>query len=397
MTAKVLYLEPIGGIAGDMFLAAALDLGVPLEAIERPLRSLGLPGWRFERSRAERHAIVGTHLNVEIEHAHHGHDHDHHHHRPLSEIRSLIERAPELSPRAKERALAVFQRIGEAEATIHAVPIERIHFHEVGAVDSIVDICGAAVVLDLLGNPDVFSAPPPMGSGTIKTAHGMIPIPAPATLEILRGVPVRFEGTGELTTPTGAALLRTLAQVTPPPEMVVESVGFGVGSKEFPDRANVLRATLGTASQASTQGTFVVEANLDDCNPQLLGHLVETLLGLGALDAYVLPATMKKGRPGHLLGALAPADRRKAVVDAILRESTTLGVREYRVDRTVLDREFEEVSTRYGPVRVKLGLRNGRVLNAAPEYEDCVRRADEARVSVKAVWTAALAASRYLP
>ncbi len=213
----VLYLEPIGGIAGDMFLAAALDLGVSQQALEAALRGLSVPGWRRERSRAQRFSLTGTHLDVVVDEARHAHAH-----RGLAEIRGLIEGAKTLSPTARERALALFSAIGEAEAKVHGVSVEEIHFHEVGAVDSIVDVCGAAVALDLLGDPEVFCAPPPLGSGMGKVAHGPMPIPMPATLELLRDVPVRFEGVGELTTPTGAAIVKVLTQVARPPPMAVQ-------------------------------------------------------------------------------------------------------------------------------------------------------------------------------
>jgi uncharacterized protein (TIGR00299 family) protein len=389
MTDRILYLEPIGGIAGDMFLAAAIDLGVDPEAIARALSGLKLSGWKLQTRRDQRHDIGGTHLDVVIEERQHEHAH-----RGLAEIRAMIQSAETLSPSAKARALDVFQRLGEAEAKIHGVPVEQIHFHEVGAVDSIVDICGAAVALELLGNPKVYSAPPPLGSGTVKAAHGNIPIPAPATLELLRDLPVRFEGVGELTTPTGAALLKAFAQVGAPPELTIEKVGYGVGTKDFKDRANVLRASLGKAAHAGAEGTFVLEANLDDCSPQVLGALLETLLERGALDAWVLPAVMKKGRPGHLLSAIVPASHRASVTSALFAESTTLGVRSHRVERYTLDRRFEEVQTRYGTVRIKLGLENGVVVNAHPEFEDCRARALEAKVPVKEVLAEAAATYR---
>lgn len=416
MASKILYLEPVGGIAGNMFLAAAVDLGISPAAIERPLRGLGLTGWKLEVQQEERHAVHGLHLDVAVEQPDAGNGHSpggavseddrtegrnaskfRQTYHSLPEIRKMIRRAPELSPRVKERALAIFQRIGEAEATVRRVHLDEIDFVESGALGSIVDICGAALAIELLGDPEVVCAPPPLGSGTVKTADGAIPVPTPVTLELLRGVSVRFEGVGQLTTPTGAALVRVLARVGSPPPMVIERIGIGVGSKDFADRPNVLRASLGTSSEGTTETAFTIEASLGDCNPQLLGTLIETLLGLGALEAYVVAATMEGGRPGHLLTAVAPEAKRKAMVDAILRESTALAVREQRTERTVLEHEFEEVATSYGPVRVKLGLREGQVLNAAPEYGDCVRQARQSKVSVKAVWSAALAGSRYLP
>lgn len=382
---QVLYLEPVGGIAGDMFLALAVDLGVDPAAIEAALQGLQVPGWKLVTSRAERHAITGTHLDVVLD----ARDQPH---RALSDIQKLIAGAKTMSEGAKARALEIFQVIGEAEAKIHGVPVEDVHFHEVGAVDSIVDVCGAAVAVELLGAQTIFSAPPPLGSGLVKTAHGSLPVPVPATIEILRGVPVRFEGVGELTTPTGAALLKVLAQVGPPPELTIDKVGYGVGTKDFRDRANVLRGSLGTPAHSYAGGTFVIEANLDDCSPQLLGHAIERLLALGALDAWVTPATMKKSRPGHVLGVVVGADQREQAVECILRETPTLGVRFQRVERVALERRFEEVQTPFGKVKVKLGLRDGQVINAAPEFDDCRALALEKNVPLKQVWAAAMAA-----
>ena len=383
---KILYLEPVGGIAGDMFLAAGLDLGVSVEALTQALSGLNVPGWKLAVSRSVRPAISGTHLDVVLD------TREAHPHRAYSDIRQLIESAPTLPARAKERALAVFRAIGEAEAQVHGVSIDAIHFHEVGAVDSIVDICGAAVVLELLGNPEVYSAPPPLGSGTIKVAHGSMPIPVPATLELLRDVPVRFEGVGELTTPTGAALLKVLARIAPPPQdFLMERIGYGVGTKDFRDRPNVLRATLGRA-EARAEGLWVVEANLDDSTPQLLGYLLEHLLSQGALDAWVVPATMKKARPGHVLSALVEGGKREAFLDLLLRESTSLGVRSFPVERRALERDWVQVETPWGRVRVKRGLRNGEVLNAHPEFEDCREVAEASGVPLKQVMAAALVA-----
>ena len=399
----ILLLEPTGGVAGDMFLAAALDLGVPRDELLRHLATLKLPGWKLEVTRAQRHGITGTHVDVVVdEHDHehpHEHPHDHatnqghhpHGHRPLSEIRALIT-ASQLPPAAKDRALAVFGVIGAAESKVHDIPIEQIAFHEVGAVDSIIDICGAAVVLELLGSPEVFSTPPPLGSGTIHIAHGVVPVPVPATLEILRGVPVLFEGKGELTTPTGAALLKTFAQIGPLPGATVERIGYGVGTRDWPDRANVLRACLAHRAADEATAVQVIEANLDDCSPQLLGALIDTLMKQGALDAWVVPATMKKGRPGHLLSVLATEASHRSLIATVLSESTSLGVRSHRAERTVLARRFEEVATPWGKVRIKLGLQGEAVLNAAPEFDDCRALADAKQVPLKQVLAAAMAA-----
>jgi uncharacterized protein (TIGR00299 family) protein len=385
VTERLLYLEPVGGISGDMFLAAALDLGVSVRALEEGLRSLELGAWHLAPSSAQRHGLTGLHVNVVLEAAAVSG------HRPLADILRRID-ASTLPARARARAREMFEAIGRVEASIHGVGVESVEFHEVGAADSIIDVCGAALALEFLGDPLVYCAPVPLGSGTVETAHGPMPVPAPATLELLEGLPVRFEGMGELTTPTGAALVKVLCRVGLPPEMVVERVGYGVGTKELPDRPNVLRATLGRPTAGVATGTYVLETNLDDCSPQLLGTLVEGLLARGALDAWVLPATMKKGRPGHLLGALVEGDKREPLVDFILRESTTLGVRCSRVERTTLERHQETVQTAHGPVRMKVGRRGQETLNVAPEYEDVRALAEAAGVPVKVVWAQALAA-----
>ena len=385
MTEKVLYLEPVGGIAGDMFLAAMLDLGVDLRALEAGLRTLGLEGWGFEASRAVRQAISGVHLNVtvsaEVPHVHRG----------LTEILGRID-ASALPPRAKAQARAVFEAIGRAEAKIHDVPLASVHFHEVGAVDSIVDVCGAALALELLGQPDVVSAPPPLGSGMVETMHGRFPVPVPATLEILRDLPVRFEGQGELTTPTGAALLRVLSRPGPPPAMRLERTGYGLGRRELSDRPNVLRATLGRRVDGRTGEVWELAVTLDDATPQLLGYLVEQLLAHGALDAWVAPVTLKKSRPGHVLSVLVGGIDREQVIRRLLTESPTLGVRAWPVSRTVLDRTHVEVETPHGPVRVKVGSLDGETLNAAPEYEDVRARAEATGIPFKQVWAEAMAA-----
>jgi pyridinium-3,5-bisthiocarboxylic acid mononucleotide nickel chelatase len=382
---SVLYLEPVGGIAGDMFLAAMIDLGVDVRALEAGLRTLGLDGWGFEVTRAVRQAISGVHLNVavssEVPHVHRG----------LREILDRIE-ASALPPRAKAQARAVFEVIGRAESKIHDVPLESVHFHEVGAVDSIVDVCGAALALEILGQPEVVSAPPPLGSGMVETMHGRFPVPVPATLEILRDLPVRFEGQGELTTPTGAAVLRALSRPGPPPPMRLQRTGYGLGHRELPDRPNVLRATLGSPVEDSAADVWELAVTLDDATPQLLGYLVETLLAHGALDAWVAPVTLKKSRPGHVLSVLVSGSEREQVVRRLLSESPTLGVRAWPVQRTVLDRAHVEVETPHGPVRVKVGSLDGETLNASPEYEDVRARAEAAGIPFKQVWAEALAA-----
>ncbi len=385
--AKVLVLEPIGGIAGDMFLAATLDLGVPRGELERLLGSLPLEGFRLEVSAAEVGGLRGTHVKVAVEDS--GQPE-----RGLRQILEIVDQSG-LSPRAREAARAVFVRIGRAESTVHGVPLESVHFHEVGAVDSIVDVCGAAAALDLLGWPRLCALPPELGQGFVETAHGALPVPPPAVLEILKGTPVKLGGPpGEAVTPTGAALLAALCEVGDPPPLAPERVGVGVGTARWPDRPNVLRLILGEAAGGGERRLWVMEANLDDCPGQLVARAIEAALAAGALDAWAGPLTMKKGRPGFLLGALADGERREAVARAFLAETTTLGVRWYPVERTELSREVLSVETAYGPVRVKVSRDGGRVLGAQPEYEDCAQRAREKSVPVREVMAAALSSWR---
>jgi uncharacterized protein (TIGR00299 family) protein len=397
----LLVLEPIGGIAGDMFLAAALDLGVDRARLEAALRSLAVPGWRLEVQRRSASAIMGTHVDVVVE----GEEPPA---RSLRDILALLD-ASGLAPRVRATARALFERIGRAEAKVHGVPLEEVHFHEVGAVDSIVDVCGAAVVLDLLGWPRVISAPPELGRGIARTAHGPVPIPPPAVLELLAGKPVKPGGPpGEAVTPTGAAILAELAEVRALPPFVPRRIGYGVGTVSWPDRPNVLRMTLADAVEGAPEGgpargaaegeeageLWVLEANLDDCPGQLVARAIEAALEAGALDAWAAPLTMKKGRPGVLLGALCEEPRRAAVTAALFAETTTLGVRRHPVARDALERTLEEVETPYGSVRVKVARDGGREVGAHPEYDDCLARARERGVAVREVMTAAIAAHR---
>jgi uncharacterized protein (TIGR00299 family) protein len=397
--AGLLVLEPIGGIAGDMFLAAALDLGVDRAALEVALRTLGLSGWRLEVARASDAGISGTHVEVVVEG-------EQPRARGLREILAIVD-ASGLSARARAAARAVFERIGRAEAKVHGVPVEDVHFHEVGAVDSIVDVCGAAVALDLLGWPRVVSAPPELGRGLARSAHGPMPIPPPAVLELLAGKPVRPGGpAGEAVTPTGAALLAELAAIGPLPAFVPGRIGYGVGTARWADRPNVLRMTVATeaplgptlspagAGERGDPIVWVLETNLDDCPGQLVARAIEAALEAGALDAWAAPVTMKKGRPGLLLSALVEEPAREAVTRVLFAETTTLGVRRHAVERDVLERAHETVETPYGEVRVKVARAAGREVGAHPEFDDCAARAREQGVPVKEVMAAALAAHR---
>jgi hypothetical protein len=396
--AALLVLEPIGGIAGDMFLAAALDLGLERSALEAALATLGLPGWRLEVARRSDGGIAGTHVDVVVAG-------EQPHHRALADILALVD-ASGLAPRARAAARAIFERIGRAEAKVHGVAVEEVHFHEVGALDSIVDVCGAAVALDLLGWPRVVSAPPELGRGIGRSAHGPMPIPPPAVLELLAGKPVRPGGPpGEAVTPTGAALLAELAHVGPLPAFVPGRIGYGIGTARWADRPNVLRMTLAEEVPLSTTRSlrgaeaeggslWVLETNLDDCPGQLVARAIEAALEAGALDAWAAPVTMKKGRPGVVLSALVEEPAREAVTRVLFDETTTLGVRRHAVQRDALERALETVETPYGAVRVKVRRRAGADLGAHPEYDDCAARARETGVPVREVMAAALAAWR---
>ena len=384
----LLLLEPIGGIAGDMFLGAALDLGVDPAALEATLRSIPLPGWRLAVSKKIDAGIAGTHVEVVVEgpqpHA-----------RGLTEILSLVG-ASRHTPRAKDVARALFERIGRAEAKVHGVPVSEIHFHEIGAVDSIVDLCGAAVALELLGWPEVHAATPELGQGFIHAAHGRIPVPPPAVVELLAGKPVRPGGPeGEAVTPTGAALLAELARVGPLPGHAAQRIGYGVGTVRWPDRPNVLRATLAEPAEAAEAAQLsVLEANLDDATGQMVARAIDAALEAGALDAWATPITMKKGRPAVMVSALVEELVRAAVTRVLFAETTTLGVRRRSVEREVLGREVRTVETRYGSVRVKVALLDGTEVGAQPEHDDCLARAREHGVALREVIAAAMAAHR---
>jgi uncharacterized protein (TIGR00299 family) protein len=379
-----LYLDPVGGIAGDMFLAACFDLGVSHAALETELRKLGPLGFQLRVKRDHDASIAGLHVDVQLEG-------EQPHERSYLDIVQLIE-ASTLSSRVKAAALRVFKAIGEAEAHVHHKSLETIHFHEVGAIDSIVDICGAAICLELLGWPKLLASPPPAGAGTTNSIHGIIPVPAPATLQVMQGRRMRPSGPGERTTPTGAGILAALAEeVVSMPDLTVDCVGYGVGTKKWDDAPNVLRAVLGrVARNHSGRSCLVVEANLDDASGQIVARALEAVLEAGALDAWISPFTGKKGRPGFVLSVLVEHDHLARVQRTILLETTTLGVRTAPYERTVLDREWHDVITPWGHVRVKIGRLEGEVVNVAPEHDDCLRVAREAQIPLKRVLQAAL-------
>lgn len=389
--AKLAYFDGFSGASGDMVLGALVDAGLELARLEAELRKLPLGGWAIAAEKVKRGALQATHVKVSSTETHH--------HRGLSKIENIIGEA-KLSPRAAEMAVRIFRRLGEAEAKVHGVPLEKVHFHEVGAVDSIIDIVGAAIGFDLLGITEFACAPLNVGGGKVKTEHGILPVPAPATVELLKGVPTYSSGIErELVTPTGAAILATVAaHFGQQPAMSVAAVGYGAGTAQIAEQPNVLRVLLGESAVArvapADEVITVMEVNLDDMNPQIYGYFAEKALGAGALEVYATPVQMKKNRPGQLVTILCAAADERALAELLFRETTTIGVRTWQVQRRTLVRESVKVQTAHGEVRVKISRQNGLVLNAAPEYEDCRRIAEERGVPLKEVLAAAVAAYR---
>ena len=421
---KTLYLDIFSGISGDMFIGALIGLGADDRKLERELKKLKLGGYHLHVARRQKSGIAGVKFDVHLADAHeHHHEHGSHHvsrftfhephhdeNRTFAEIKKLIVKST-LSAWVKKKSVAVFQRIAEAEGEIHGLSPGKVHFHEVGAVDSIVDIVSACIALELLGKPRVLAAPVVEGAGWVDCAHGRFPVPAPATLAILgaRGIGMtQCDEPHELVTPTGAALLAEFVESFGPMQnLVAEKIGFGLGTRENKTRPNVLRAVLGkpstlnpqpsTALDWETDRVAVLETNLDDVSGEILGHFVETVLAAGALDVFHTPVQMKKNRPGVLLTVLcaeADADR---FSEMILRETSAFGVRRTQAERRKLRREFSKVKTPFGDIIVKIGRLNGKVVQAVPEFESCKKLALRAKMPLKQVYEAALKAVKSGP
>lgn len=391
----IAYLDCVGGLAGDMLIAALLDAGASEPRLREVPERLGLSQVELRVERVERHGIGALHLHVVTEEEHH---HHHHHHRSWRTIRAQLE-AAQLDEPVHARAVAVFTRLAEAEGGIHGVPPDEIHFHELGSVDTLIDVVGAVSLLDELGVDQLVCSPLPLGRGVIDSAHGRIPLPAPATVALLRGAPVvGVEVEAELVTPTGAALAATLADGWGEiPAMTIEQVGYGAGTTDLPERANLVRVLLGQpAGQPATREVSLLETNLDDITPELIPDAVDRCFAAGALDVWTAPATMKKGRPGFVLSALTRPEAEADVARAILEETTALGVRVARLHRYELEREERTIEVEGHALRVKLGRLDGRIVNLAPEHDDCAAVASTLRVPVKSIWAAALAAAREL-
>ena len=390
--------DSIGGASGDLILSSLCALGVSHKELQRKLGSLKAEPFELKVKAVSDHGFSGKQLSVKIPHTHHHHDHHHcheHHHRGLGDILSMIRKST-LSPWVKDLSAKVFERLGKAEAKVHGTTIDKIHFHEVGALDSIVDIVGSCLALEMLNVKSISVGPLPLGYGTVQCAHGILPLPAPATVELLKGYPViQIDEPFETVTPTGAALLMTWQDIIPAlaNPMTILKTALGFGHHSFNNRPNTLRATLLKtlkADDSSHDECLVLECNLDDTIPELIGSLVHKLMENGALDTFTIPIQMKKQRPGTLLTVLCkPCDRDK-LIEIIFTETTTFGIREHLTNRTVLERRHVEVKTPYGKIRIKIGTWKGRDITFSPEHADCVKCAGKHKVAVRTVYEKAL-------
>jgi uncharacterized protein (TIGR00299 family) protein len=401
---RVLYFDCFSGISGDMTLGAFLDLGLPLDDLKRALGSLAVPDYEIGAERVSRAGVAATKFTIR-EHAAPrtvapgtlapGTSHHHPHpHRSLKEIVGLID-SSSLSPGGKARARSMFERLAAAEAEIHQMPIDKVHLHEVGALDSIIDIVGAVFALEWAGVDRVVVSPLNVGGGMVDSAHGRFPVPAPATLKLLGSAPI-YAGPvqQELVTPTGALIVSSYADAFGPvPAMTVEQIGYGAGDRDDPSSPNVVRVLVGRAAdRPGRERLAVVECEIDDMNPQIFGTVMERLYGAGALEVFYVPVQMKKNRPGTLLTVLVAPDLYERIAEVIFRETTTIGIRRSDVDRECLDREIVPVETPLGAIRFKIARRHGAVVNAVPEFEDCAKVAAANNLPVKDVQALAISA-----
>jgi uncharacterized protein (TIGR00299 family) protein len=389
---KVLFLDAFSGVSGDMFVSSLLDLGVPLSVVESAVQTLPIEGYRLELGVRVRSGIGAASFDVHVN----GPQPE----RTFREIASMLERSA-LNDSVGKLAVRIFSRLAHAEARVHHTAPDDVHFHEVGAVDAIVDIVAAAAMVTWLAPSEILCTPLPMGRGFVRARHGVLPLPAPATLHCLEGVPVYgVDVEGELVTPTGAAIVSTLASgFAQWPSMVVEHIGFGSGANEWGDRPNLLRSVLGSRnreikSSDDVTACAVLETNVDDMTGELAGHVIRLLVGAGALDVWVTPTTTKKGRPGMVLSVLAEVDRRDALEQMILRETTSLGVRAYTVTRNTRPRVTEQVDTPYGAIPVKVSGGGSGSEQAKPEFDACAQAAERHGVPVREVAASAITAYR---
>jgi hypothetical protein len=386
---KLAYFDCFSGISGDMTLGALVDAGCSADLLRGELKSLQVPGWTLTTEKVWKNGMAATRVRVQTE--------DQQKHRSLSTILEILKNS-RLAPPVQQRASRIFTKLGEAEAHVHDAPIEKVHFHEVGAVDAIVDIVGSCIGFHALGIERFACSPLNVGGGTAKMAHGVLPVPAPATARLLQGAPTFSNGVQhELVTPTGAAIVSTLCDsFGPQPPMTVSAIGYGAGFTDLEGQPNVVRVMIGESADkvscANDEEISIIEANLDDMNPQIYGYVQEKALLAGALDVYTTALQMKKNRPGTLLTILCKPEDTEALMSLIFAETTTFGVRSHRAQRRALPREWVNVSTSYGSVRIKLSRSNGDILHATPEYDDCRKLAVESQVPLQQVISEALRA-----
>jgi pyridinium-3,5-bisthiocarboxylic acid mononucleotide nickel chelatase len=388
---NILYLDAFAGISGDMTVGGLLALGLPLAHLQETLAQLPLRGYHVSATPRHVNGIGAIKFDVHVDHA----AADHHHtHRAFTDIRAMIETSA-LPVRVKDSAIAIFTKLAEAEGRVHGMPAEQVTFHEVGAVDSIIDIVGTAIGMAYFSIDRVYVSALPLGSGIVHSQHGPLPVPPPATVELLGGFTTRLgDGEGELVTPTGAAIVATMATPESVPDLRIQRVGYGAGQRVLHDRPNLLRLVLAQAAQTAGQDELmVIETNIDDLNPELYEHVMERLFAAGARDVYLTPVHMKKNRPGTLLSVLCAEAERQPLANIVLSETSAIGLRYYPVRRLVLERKIITVATPYGDVRVKIALDPSGNHNVAPEYEDCRRIAAERSVPLKLVYQAAIAAA----
>jgi pyridinium-3,5-bisthiocarboxylic acid mononucleotide nickel chelatase len=376
---RTLYFDSFAGASGDMILGAMVDAGVDQNALVQQLSLLNVAGFELRFEKVKRAGLSATHAVVTIQ--------PEHAHRHLSDILKIINNSS-LNAAVKERASKIFARLAQAEARVHNEPVEDIHFHEVGALDAIVDVVGAAICFELLGIDEFICSPLHVGSGVVEMAHGRFPVPPPAVAELLKGVP--FYSTdikGELLTPTGAAIITTISkQYGPVPNIEVAQIGYGAGTREYESFPNVLRVFVGTTeSELASEILLMIETNIDDVSPQIVGHVMDRAFELGALDCYFTAVQMKKNRPGVLLSVLCDVGTKDSIMQLLFRETTTLGIRSYEVDRRALARSIICVETPYGLIDVKVAQLNGQVVNEMPEFDQCRHAATRAGVPVKVV------------
>lgn len=375
---RILYFDCPTGISGDMCLASLIDLGVSVEKLKKELKKLNLSGYEIKVARENRGAVNGVRFKVRSSETHP--------HRTFKDIKNLIERSG-LKKDVKELSVKIFTNLARAEGKVHGINPMKVMFHEVGAIDSIVDIVGASIALKELDIDEVMASAIPTGSGFVDTMHGRLSVPAPATIEVLKGVPIvpsLIEM--ELTTPTGAVILKTVSKgFGKMPAMTVKNIGYGLGGKDFKEMPNALRAVIGEADVSKDSSVIVIETNIDDMTPQTIGYLLERLIKQGALDAFITPVQMKKGRPGFLLTVLSGEKEKDKLTEIIFRESTSIGVRHYRATRTCLERKIARVKTPLGLVRVKVSTLGNEIVNVRPEYEDCKKIAEKKKLPLREV------------